>query len=666
MTACFVLISAWALSAALARDVAVTKVWPDKLAYRFAAPGTVAVTVSNSGTEPRAGELKVMLYNRLDRETVLSTQPLNLAAGETTVIEIPFATGTKADGAEYGYEARVVLSAEGQADSVGREFFMVTDNPLKIGHLTIPTAATDHRHGWWGQSVARGVGRMRERYFIMAETPFWAPCDFSELTTEREFWTSGQAGRFNSLKGMQALADSVHDIGGWIVIYANKWSVGPVGFEHARKHPDWYHWGLDWYGCKFDLEMFEWIERAPYKDGEWKEQKDGGIWAICPLIARPEIADFGISQIVGSINQFGWDGIRFDNFGWYVDNVKDILGNPAVEPGTDIPRLEADLVRRIRAAGKEAVSHFVYGNNLDMWPTSIDKASPKWLAEAADGGLVMNEGMHRIGTAGNPLNNWAHLRAYLRQAIPVVRKAGGYPYGIIPACPRVHATDLQPPRSDRCILYAVLMASGMHLCYDVGPDYGHYMRLYARYCGLLYDDTMLFVDDPEEMLSVTTQIGDDATEQLEAAEDAPDDEFDQILDQTTNDRGLHAGLPELADRFAEPEREAPPGPRDIWWKEYVRRRDLADGTTQIIVHLINASTREFINENNPAPRPHKDVAVRLVVPDNVTVARAFALSADGSDGPVSKPLALTRDDDSISVTVPELQHWTIVVFEGSA
>ncbi len=596
-------------SGALA-GVTVNKVWPDKLVYGFSAPGAVAVTVTNADAVPCSGRLKVILGSRQDREETLYDQPLELAAKEKKVVTVPFTTGKKADGAEYGYEARAIVAVAGQPDATAREFFMVTDNPVKVGHLEIPTGMCDDRDAYSFSTAQSGAQRMRNSYFCMAETAFWAPCDFSELTTKRENWTSGQAGRYNSQQGMLAQAEAVHALGGWIVIYADKWACGPVGFENARRHPEMYHWGQDWYGCKFDVETLDWIAQDSLKDGKWKPHQDGGIWAICPLVAKPEVAQFGIDQITGSMKQFGWDGIRFDNCGWYVDNVKDILGNPAVKPGTDIPTLEADIVRRIKTAGRAVKPQFVYGDNVG-WYTDSKTAAPKWLAEAADGGLIMDEGMNEISHPGGKRNNWAFLREYLRDAVPTVRHAGGHPYGIVGiAQDRMWQTEPKPVRPDAVIMYGVLLGSGMHLCYHVTCDYWPYMRLFARYSGLFYDDALQFVRDPAPLLTVT-------------------------------------------------------GPRDIWWKEYVRRRDLPDGATQFIVHLINPSTGERFDEmKNAAPAPQQNVAVRLTPPAGMTITKALALTADGADGPVATPLPLAKTPGGLTVTVPNLQYWTIVVFEG--
>ncbi len=603
--------AAWA-----AGGVTVTKVWPDKLVYGFDSPGTCTVTLAAAGKAlegtnktMRTAHLKLELLSRLDRVDTLDERAVEVAVGETKPIPVAFRTGKKKDGAEYGYEVRATLTAEGQSNSVACEYFMVTDDPVKVGHLTIPTGMCDDRDAYSFGTALSGAERMRNSYFCIAETAFWAPCDFSELTTTREYWTSGQAGRYNSQKGMKAQAEDVHALGGRIVIYADKWACGAAGFENARRHPEWYHWGQDWYGCKFDVEVLDWIEAPTFADGKWKPHQDGGIWAICPLLGKPEVAQFGIDQIAGSMKQFDWDGIRFDNCGWYVEDVKDILGQPAVKPGTSIPQLEADLVRRIKDAERKVKPHFVYGDNVG-WFNSVSNATPKWLAEAADGGLVMNEGMNEISHAGGKLNNWAFLRDYLRTAIPTVRQAGGYPYGIVGiAQDRMWTTDVKPVRPDAVIMYAVLMGSGMHICYHVTCDYWPYMRLFARYCGLFYDDALQFVTEPAALLSVT-------------------------------------------------------GPRDIWWKEYVRRRDLPDGRSQFIVHLINPSTGERYDEKNAGPAPQQNVAVRLMPPAGMKITKALALSADGATGPVVTPLSLTRGTGDITVTVPELKYWTLVVFEG--
>jgi len=593
-----------------ARGITVTGVSPDKLVYGFEAPMTITVTVSNTTKDAVTAQLKVVLASRLTWEETLYDQPVPLAAGETKPVPVSYRTGKKSAGAEYGYEARATLTTPGQPVSTLREFFMVTDNPVKIGHMSIPAGMVDHREGLGG--LQSGIERARASYVSVFETAFWAPCDFSELTTTRESWTSGQAGRYNSLPGMKAMASAVHSFGGRIVIYADKWACGAVGFENARRHPEWYHWGQDWYGCKFDVETLDWIAEPTYQDGKWKPHQEGGIWAICPLIAKPEVAQFGIDQITGSMQQFDWDGIRLDNNGWYVDDRTDIEGKPAVKPGADVPKLEAQLVRQIKAAGRKVKPYFIYGDNVG-WCTDISKASPKWLAEAADGGLLMDEGMRSTTHPGSSLNRWDYLREYLRTAIPTVRKAGGYPYGIIfPA----NENDPQPVRADGAILYAVLMGSGMHIFGVAPPNFHPYMRLYARYCDLLYADNLQFVAAPEALLAVTS-------------------------------------------------------PAPIWWKDYVRRRELPNGTTQFIVHLINPSTGEriatgegFNGTTNPAPEIRKDLRVALTPPAGLTVRRAFRLTADGHPGPDALALPVTMEGGKAVVTVPELTYWDIIVFEG--
>ena len=618
LAACLLL--ACAGMALAAASVTVTSVCPDKLVYGFSAPGVITVTINNTLKEAHDVELKVFLGNRLAHEVMIyDDQLIEMAAKETKVIKVPFTTGKKADGAEYGYEARAVITdlnkpeilfTDPEPGTIGREYFMVTDNPVKIGHMTIPTGMCDHREGLGG--LQNGIERSRASYVSVFETAFWAPCDFSELTTDREFWTSGQAGRYNSLQGMKAISSAVHALGGQIVIYADKWACGPVGFENARKHPEWYHWGQDWYGCKFDVETLDWIAEPTLKDGKWKEHAEGGIWAICPLVAKPAVAQFGIEQLTGSMKEFGWDGVRFDNAGWTVDDVTDIEGNAAVPHGKDSRKLEAELIGQIKAAGRKVNPHFVYGDNVE-WCDDLAKATPKWLAEAADGGLMMSEGMRSTTHPGSSLNNWAYLREHLHKSIPTVRQAGGYPYGII-----FPAQENEPVRADGAILYAVLMASGMHIFGTAPENYHPYMRLYARYCDLLYDDKLQFITNPEPMITVNSR--------------AP-----------------------------------------IWWKDYVRRRDLPDGTSQFIVHLINPSTGEriatgegFSGKTNPAPEVQKNIEVSFTPPAGMKVTQAQVITADSADGPVVKSpgWGTSNVNPTARINVSELRYWDVVVIEA--
>ena len=150
----------WALA-----SVTVTKVLPDKLVYGFDAPATVTVTLMNTAKDTATARLNVTLLSELTREDALFDQTVTLAAGETKPISVSFRTGRQAASAEYGYEVRAVVSVAGQPDSVVREYFMVTDNPVKIGHLTIPTGMCDHRDRGSFNSAAEAVQRMRNSYF---------------------------------------------------------------------------------------------------------------------------------------------------------------------------------------------------------------------------------------------------------------------------------------------------------------------------------------------------------------------------------------------------------------------------------------------------------------------------------------------------------------------
>ncbi len=598
-------------------DVVVERLWPDKLAYRYQAPVSVDLSLKNLRDAKQDVKLKVELFHGLEAPQTLLEKKIGLAPGELHKVPCNYTTASKEQGAEYGYELRATATDDKGREAVAREYFMVSDNPLKIGHLTIPFGqlAPEHPNASYKSTVPEilAMAGMRAMYFCMAEAPFWAPSDWNELTTDRDIWFSGQAARYVSQTGIKANVKGVHDLGGWMLFYAAKWACGASGFEFARKHPDWFSWDYDWYGCKFDIAELEWKAGSPHVDGKWvKTGGEGTLPAILPLIGKPEVADYGIRQIADSVRQFDWDGIRLDSAGWYVEaDVCDLSGQRALPPGTDTGRLEAELVRKIVAAGRAVKPNFVYGNNVG-WCTDISKANPKWLAEAASGGLLMDEGMNGrlMNTEGRKSQPWSEVREYLRDAIPCACKAGGYPYGIVPIEGGGTPEKPAPPPPDGCILLGALMASGMHLCYGVPAAYRPYMQLYARHCDLLYGDGMQFIGDPAPLIKVAS---------------------------------------------ANP----------VWWQEYVRRRDLPNGRTQFIIHLINPSKGErYDAKRNAAPLPQKGIKVELTPPSGSKIDRAFRITADNLDGPDILELQPISEGDKIAVTVPELLYWDIVVLEG--
>ncbi len=586
-------------------DVFVESIRVDKLVYRYDSPVAISCDVK-ARKNAKGARIKIELFHGLEPPVILLEDEFDLAADESRKLTCVYGTGSGESGAEYGYEVRADIVDASNRVATAREYFMVTDSPLKIGHLTIPLACMSVH------SPESGAARMRAMYFCMAESPFWAPCDWSGMATDLEYWFSGQAARIMSRAGLKSMVREVHDLGGWMLFYATKWASGPAGFEIARKHPEWFHWDYDWYGCRFDIPELEWKARSPIEDGKWLPMATapGGLPAILALVQKPEVARYGFEQIAGSVRIFGWDGIRLDSYGWYVEqDLIDLEGERVLSKGADTAAMEADLVKGMVAAGRQAVPHFVYGANVG-WPTdAVQAKKPKFAAEAASGGLIMDEGMAgRTSTAeGSRPDSWKNIREYLKLAIPVVREAGGYPYGI------VGSIGADPMNPDGAILHAVLLASGMHLCYGVAEDYYPYMRLYARHCDLLYGDGMKFVDEPESLVSVTSAA-------------------------------------------------------TVWWREYVRRRDLPDGRVQFIVHLINPSVNEYYRYHpdlETEPKTQTDIHLELTLPENVRVEKVFRVTSDRLNGPDVLSLPFDAESGVVGVNAPELIYWNIIVFEGA-
>jgi len=618
-----------------------------------------------------SGRLRVTLLHGLSGERVLWDKPVSVAPArreddgwrEDSVFLVPY-TASKTEG---GREVRAVLSFEGGRRVAAREFFLVTDRPLRmthggtLGEFPARVWTEETRDLEWEREVGRGLVRRKRKFYTGAPEMFaWAPDDFACLAPEADRWRSGQTLYFMSKPGLKAMIDEAHRQGMVASFYATKWIWGPVGFEFARQHPDGVFWGSAWYGGVWNVKELK-VHSLRRYEGERPRTN-----CVTPIITRPEVMEHGLDQIAQCMRMFGWDGIRLDSYGWYVGDVKhNDFGEPAYSPGTDFDAVGADLVRRIRAAGRQARPDFLYGNNIGIgWASNLETAPEKVLAEAADGGMVMEEGFNFLLNpdygVGAPFEK---LRRYLHENCRGVRTAGGYPYVIgpggsghwlLPDGTHRWARSIR----DEKILLALTFASGGHLY--LTPLLLDYVRLSVRYGELLYDEDLEWVEEPSKLVTV-----------------APSD--------------------------------------SIWWRDYVRARTTATGRRQIIVHLINRPGHERYNELRPKapvvlPQPEldqeeeagseempeleddppddagestepercpmpdpdkkfalpplvrKDIRATFTPPDAFTVRSVYALDAE--EGVRSQRLQPQIGDGGVSVTLPRLLYWTVIVFEG--
>ncbi len=618
----------------------------DRLIYVPGSTGTCTVTVRNPGVAT-SGRLAVELRSGLTNFQVLAARELAPPPAEdpTVIVTLPFNSG----GTEGGRELAATLTAADGTCITGSEYCLVTDNPVRMSHLVFHTAFNESVMKPGSDSEGGGgeaVQRFRDSYLGVVEQFAGNADDFALLAPPMERWLSGQTMYCMSRPALRKMIDAAHREGMVALTYCTKWIYGPYGFELARQHPDWFYWDSNWYGSVWNVKTLKrWA--LPWQDAIKGGQP--GLMSITPLVTMPEVAEYGIDQMTASMRLFGFDGIRLDSGGWDAGVVRNAdprnaFGRHGYPDGqTDPDILGADLVRRIRADCGKANPRFIYGDNIGIgWGANLANAPRKMLAEAHAGGLVMEEGF----------NSWVHpekgtgakfteVLNFLHTSCRGVRRAGGYPYVI-----GINGGPDDSP-ADAHALLAIAYASGAHGCFMPHESLLDYVRLNVRHAELFYDDGLIWIDQPERFVAVTSKD-------------------------------------------------------PVWWTEFVRARSTSDTDGQFIVHLINAPHHEQYSEKAsakvtlpnldategagphestpqssttapastakrrefmPPPPPQTDIRVELHGAAGLEVKRAYVLSADPGVG--ARPLAVETTAGGVAVVVPNLAVWSVVVFEGA-
>ena len=110
-------------------------------------------------------------------------------------------------------------------------------------------------------------------------------------------------------------------------------------------------------------------------------------------------------------------------------------------------------------------------------------------------------------------------------------------------------------------------------------------------------------------------------------------------------------------------------PQPVWWEESVLRKR-GDASETWVIHLINPPVSEPIEGNiaEPLRPPIGNVKVSLKIPDGKDDVRAWVLMSEAwkfGDRPMTQAvrLAASRADGKVTVSVPEILFWKVLVFQ---
>lgn len=603
-----------------------------RVAKLVLAPGETAeagMLLANYSGRERAARLRLVAESGINAEEVLLEREVALPAA-TALQPVTFKLPVLPKG---GYQLRAEALEGDKVVSSARDLFVVTDRPLRAGqygnfsiHQPYSAAEAD-----------ANIAAFRRNYVTVAEIDFWAPCDMSQLVPPpgKDRWWSGQTAQRFSTEQLRACIAKAHAQGIGVLGYAD-YSVifGFRGYDFGRRFPDCLDWrtqndnGFVWLG--FDAKNMGLDSDLRAEDDTRQDVKVTGVSRS--LHTNPNAFRWHAGQMAASIKHFGWDGFRYDDPIDYDARQVDLQGREAPFNGYGLGEVIAYSRQRI----EEVKPGALLGHNGDPMRASSDamyvsddprRMDKQETAAMRDGGFMLQEGWSNYLLGPDAQATWTQWRDRNITAGRAARRVDG------DVCVITDIRD-HAPSWRKSLITALLLAAGNHMAYSREADRS-FLALASRYCDLIYGDALrwLSVEDAGRMFHVDA------------------------------------------------------GGRTVWWREYVRCLPLAPGQRIYLVHLINPSEGESINDSRQ-PKPLKDLRVSLAPPQGWKPTRAWLIGTErhrpfveavvgqtrrhgGREEPYLErlceatgiPSAESLPLDGDVVRVPEVKLWGIAAIE---
>jgi hypothetical protein len=500
---------------------------------------------------------------------------------------------------KWGHSLRLEVAAPGEATQVGWAFFAVGKYPWQVGH-------------WAGvcnfgmladaKEVDQKLVGIYKRWHNTAVDVFsWQPSGWESMAPVQDEWRSGQTGYKETKANIKALIDGCHKSGVNVFSYIISASWGPAGVEFIRTHPQW--WNYDRFGRPFPgLCNFD-VEILDKMSGTEIVPGSTGQWFSSGVLWRPEMKEYMLNQLKKSVEMFGWDGFRSDGLP-APGNVYDSQGkfHKVVSDDADEEQMKWNSYVQNwmkKNIGPDCLMHY----NAGSVSYGLEKQSKKAFQAKARGVYCLWEGAYLASLAGTDLNNMKTFAKYLHDEVAASREVGGYRH-----CGYMLSTsELQEATGTACGAQLQIMNG-----WDNQPSpatWGPYpYRSFTfRFSRFFWDPDIRHIVDSSKLFDVKA-------------------------------------------------------PSRLWWDDLVQQRIEKDGTRYLMVHMIN------LPENYPANQqpaePAKDVTVTFKNSSNKQVD-AFVLTPDGTDvySEFAKPIAIEKTQDGVTVKVPDIKLWSVVVFK---
>ncbi len=461
-------------------DLTVTRVWPEKICYQPGETARFAVDVANSGEAAVDAAVTMAVLYGLEGRDDLTPQTLTVPAqGQaTTTFTYPVPADRK-----WGHEVIAHVAESGAEAVSGHEFFTVGKNPWEVGHyLTLFSIRGAKENGQIDNSL---LPKHRKAYVTCLEAYSNMPSPFDDMTPDSETWRSGQGWYPEGKSDWQYMVQRAHENGMAVVTYIQYFSYGPVGFDFARRHPEWLTYNKAGRpNAWFDVDQ---LTKDRYQPELQDPHTPGGITTGSFLPSKQVVGDFWIDEVSRSKEMFNWDGFRSDGTPGVVGGY-DVTGK--LEELKDPAAANTQFVRKLRTELTKRFPDFLFGwNNVaGGYPQMYNSETEEDMM--LPGAYSLYEHFNSAGNPASVYHPWKKAAFYLQQECVPIRRRGGFS----------HAGWMGSNR----YLEAVASASGVQIDGWGDPDnWPNYRRFEFRWSEYLWDCDLRYVRPGAEAVTVT-------------------------------------------------------------------------------------------------------------------------------------------------------------------
>jgi len=444
----------------------------------------------------------------------------------------------------------------------------------------------------------------------------WAPGDLAELTPTESVFCSGQGAMFyRSKEGMkQRIADLVKR-GYWPESYVNGTAYGIAGYRLFARRPEWFLFSGRGEVSGYNMRARESFRGRHFVDYDRKKGRAAYLFQGVLNHSLPEVQEFIANQLITCAKVMGIKGVRFDvrHLGVHVGE-RDFRGREIVKTQEEADRMSAGIIRRVKAMVRKECPTFTFGYNYCApeenkdWPLT-------WKERCADGGWMLDELAMVYRRPSSPYCIWSAYARRMTSWGDSVSKLGGI---------------YSPYNFDRGTNVKVADNIYGSIFRLIGGGRTYYQPPYAN-SRLPHGDLAWFATRYSECLFGRQR---------------------DWLPKINGEVDVRAKMP-------------------VWWKDMVFWNRDSRGRRQLIVHLVNPPFAPEIDANplskiNP---PVRDVEVLCAPVKGKPPVRACLLMCEPMEFAATaeiKAMELPMEaaaNGRVSVTVPGVLFWKIVVFE---